>query len=75
MFLGITRPPSMGFTEQEKVILSMLARGYSNDVIMDNLYISRNTVKTHMRNIFSKLEVTDRTQAAVWAVRRGYDKN
>jgi len=59
-------------TEQESLILSFVAMGLDNHGIMDKLHISKNTIKTHMRNIFSKLGVSDRTQAAIWAIQNGY---
>jgi len=59
-------------TNQENVVLSLVAMGLTNPAIEDKLHISKNTVKTHMRNIFSKLGVSDRTQAAVWALHNGY---
>jgi DNA-binding NarL/FixJ family response regulator len=45
-----------------------VAQGFSNREIADILLISQDTVKTHLRNVFSKTGATDRTQAAVWAV-------
>jgi len=54
-------------TPREQEILRLMARGFSNREIADILSISPDTVKTHVRNIFSRLSVTDRTQAAVWA--------
>lgn len=59
-------------TDQESLILSLVAMGLTNPAIENKLHISKNTVKTHMRNIFSKLGVSDRTQAAVWALHNGY---
>jgi len=59
-------------TDQERLILSLIAMGNGNPIIMEKLHISKNTIKTHMRNIFSKLDVTDRTQAAIWAIQNGY---
>jgi DNA-binding NarL/FixJ family response regulator len=59
-------------TEQESIILSLIAMGLDNQAIMDKLHISKNTLKTHTRNIFSKLGVSDRTQAAIWALQNGY---
>ncbi len=56
-------------TEREKEVLSEIADGCSNQVISNNLYISLNTVKTHIKNIFHKLEVDDRTKAAMKAVK------
>lgn len=57
-------------TEREIDVLHLIARGYSNSEISKELCISMNTVKTHIRNIFHKLEVEDRTQAAMKAVRQ-----
>lgn len=54
-------------TARERDILALLAKGYENQRIADELFISLKTVKTHVSNILSKLEVTDRTQAVVYA--------
>ncbi len=62
---------ALGLTEQEVRVLRLLAQGLSNQEIAEHLHISLNTVKTHLKHIFSKLNVSDRTQAAVWAWRRG----
>lgn len=56
-------------TEREVEILSLIAKGLSNNEISDKLFISLNTVKTHIKNIFQKMEVEDRTQAAMKAVK------
>lgn len=56
-------------TEREVDVLNLIAKGYSNQGISDTLCISLNTVKTHIKNIFQKLEVEDRTQAAMKAVK------
>ena len=55
------------FTARERDILGLLAKGYENQRIADELFISLKTVKTHVSNILSKLEVSDRTQAVVYA--------
>ena len=65
-------PEEEDFTDQERLILSLIAMGNDNQTIMEKLHISKNTLKTHTRNIFSKLGVKDRTQAAIWAVKNGY---
>lgn len=57
-------------TDREIDVLQLIARGYSNSQISKELCISMNTVKTHIRNIFHKLEVEDRTQAAMKAVKK-----
>ncbi|KHD44090.1 response regulator [Streptococcus hongkongensis] len=54
-------------TAREFDILYLLAKGYDNQTIADELFISLKTVKTHVSNILSKLEVDDRTQAVVYA--------
>ncbi|MFA6988830.1 MAG: response regulator transcription factor [Candidatus Gastranaerophilaceae bacterium] len=56
-------------TEREIEILNFIAKGFSNLKISETLYISLNTVKTHTKNIFNKLEVEDRTQAALKAIK------
>lgn len=58
-------------TQQEFRILTLIAEGFSNNEIADTLSVSRNTVKSHVQNIFRKLGVSDRTQAAIFAIRRG----
>lgn len=54
-------------TNRETDILNLLAKGYDNQSIADELFISLKTVKTHVSNILSKLDVDDRTQAVVYA--------
>ena len=54
-------------TARERDILRLLVKGYDNQTIADELFISLKTVKTHVSNILSKLEVDDRTQAVVYA--------
>lgn len=54
-------------TAREREILQLMAEGKSNQVIADELFISLKTVKTHVSNILTKLDVYDRTQAVVYA--------
>ena len=54
---------------REMEVLQLMANGLSNQEIADNLYVSVNTVKTHITNLFFKLEVTRRTQAVEKAKR------
>lgn len=54
-------------TNREKEILLLIAEGKTNQEIADELFIALKTVKVHVSNILSKLEVQDRTQAAVYA--------
>jgi DNA-binding NarL/FixJ family response regulator len=58
-------------TPRELEVLRQIVRGKSNKEIGDTLIITEGTVKGHVNNILSKLGVTDRTQAALAAVRRG----
>jgi DNA-binding NarL/FixJ family response regulator len=58
-------------TERELEILQLIVAGKSNAEISEQLYITLGTVKTHVRNILNKLSVSDRTQAAVRALRAG----
>jgi len=58
-------------TNRETQVLRHLALGLSNKEIGRSLTISIETVKEHVQNILRKVAVTDRTQAAVWAVRKG----
>ena len=66
-----TALPVENLTEQETVVLKLIVEGFSNEAIAETLSISRSTVKTHVSHIFRKLGVSDRTQAAVWAMRHG----
>lgn len=54
-------------TSRELEVLLLIAKGYSNQEIADELFITLKTVKTHVSNILSKLEVVDRTQATIYA--------
>jgi NarL family two-component system response regulator LiaR len=61
--------PHEQLTQRELEILGLIAEGKSNHDIAAELYIAVKTVKTHITNIFSKLGVEDRTQAAIYAHR------
>lgn len=58
-------------TEREREVLALIADGRSNREIARALILSEKTVKTHVSNILMKLDLADRTQAALWAVRHG----
>ena len=59
-------------TARELDVLRGVVRGQSNKIIASNLNIAEHTVKNHIKSILSKLDVNDRTGAAIAAVRRGY---
>jgi NarL family two-component system response regulator LiaR len=61
-------------TERELDVLKLIASGFSNSLIAEELVISENTVKGHVSNILSKLHLGDRTQAAVFAWQQGIVK-
>jgi DNA-binding NarL/FixJ family response regulator len=58
-------------TERERDVLTALVKGRSNKEISANLHISEDTVKSHLKTLFAKLQVRDRTEAAVAAIRHG----
>ncbi len=64
-------PPHTDLTNREMEILKLIANGLSNSDIAEQLVISGHTVKGHVSNILSKLHLADRTQAAVYAWRKG----
>ncbi|MGQ9513073.1 response regulator [Thermodesulfitimonas sp.] len=59
-----------GLTEREIEVLRLVAAGASNREIANKLFISEKTVKNHLSNIFQKIRVTDRTQAALYAIKQ-----
>ena len=68
---GATASPKDLLTEREREILALVAQGKANKEIAAELVISERTARTHVSNILSKLDLTSRTQAALWAVREG----
>jgi NarL family two-component system response regulator LiaR len=58
-------------SEREREVLNLIATGLTNAQIAERLVISERTVKSHVNNILSKLQVADRTQAAIFAWREG----
>jgi DNA-binding NarL/FixJ family response regulator len=67
--VGVATPNPL--TAREREVLALIARGRANKAIAFELGVAEKTVKTHVSNILGKLGLTDRTQAALYAVREG----
>jgi DNA-binding NarL/FixJ family response regulator len=63
--------PSDLLTDREIEVLKALAKGYSNQQIAEELYISQRTVQNHLHNIYNKLGVNGRTEAVIYALQEG----
>ena len=66
--------PQELLSERERQVLNLLAKGSANKEIAASLSLSESTIKTHVANIFQKLEVNDRTSAVTQALQRGIIK-
>jgi DNA-binding NarL/FixJ family response regulator len=64
-------PPGGPLTERETEVLRLMAEGLSNRSIAGRLFVTEATVKTHVNNVFGKLDVNDRAAAVAWAYRSG----
>ena len=58
-------------TKRQSEILSLMSQGYSNKQVADTLYLSETTIKAHLRTIFKKLKVANRTQAVLTGLKDG----
>ena len=67
---GRTAYPA-GLSEREAEVLRLIARGYSDRQIGDELFISPRTVNAHVRNLLTKANRINRTELSVWAVEHG----
>jgi DNA-binding NarL/FixJ family response regulator len=63
---------SEGLTERESEILALITQGNSNAEVATLTYLSPNTVKSYIRTIYRKINVTSRTQAVLWGVHHGF---
>jgi DNA-binding NarL/FixJ family response regulator len=68
---GGSVPPGGALTERETEVVSLMAQGLSNREIASRLFVTEATVKTHVNNVFTKLDVNDRASAVAWAFRAG----
>jgi NarL family two-component system response regulator LiaR len=59
-------------TEREVEVLGLVAQGFTNQEIADRLFVSERTVRSHVSNVLSKLHLANRTQAALYALRKGF---
>jgi DNA-binding NarL/FixJ family response regulator len=66
-----TTSPGDALSEREREVLLMVAEGLPNKLIARKLSLSEKTVKAHLTSVFRQIGVTDRTQAALWAVENG----
>lgn len=62
---------TVSLSSRQAEILRLIAEGLSNEEICATLYLSRNTVKTHIRTLYARIGVERRAQAVVWAYRHG----
>ncbi len=66
-------PQTSDLTDREQEVLRLIAAGMNNRQIAEHMIISEKTVKTHVSNILGKLNLEDRTQAAIWAIKHGLE--
>ena len=69
--LRAPRPAADSLTARERDVLTLIAEGATNRQIARRLGVTERTARTHVSNILAKLDLTSRTQAALWAVREG----
>jgi DNA-binding NarL/FixJ family response regulator len=70
---AVSQNQTEALSEREMEIVRLLAQGLTNKDIAQTLILSVRTVEAHMRSIFAKLGVHSRTEAALWAIKNGYD--
>lgn len=61
-----------GLTDRESEILALITQGRSNAEVAELTFLSPNTVKSYIRNVYRKIGVSSRTQAVLWGVRHGF---
>ncbi len=66
-----TADPLETLTARERDVFDALARGLTNPVIADHLHISEGTIRTHIASVLDKLQLRDRTQVTIYALKRG----
>lgn len=69
--VDVATPPGGALTERETEVVLLMSQGLSNRQIAGQLFVTEATVKTHVNNVFAKLDVSDRAAAVAWAFRTG----
>ena len=59
-------------SQREREIVALVAQGFKNKEIAEKIFISEQTVKNHLHNIFDKLGVSDRLELALYAIHKGF---
>ena len=72
--LGV-RPHSSALSQREREIVALVAQGFKNKEIAERMFISEQTVKNHLHNIFDKLGVSDRLELALYAIHHNLHDN
>lgn len=62
------------FTQREKEVLALILKGYKNNEIAKELFITNHTVKAHLAKIYDKIGVNNKVQAAIYVLQNGMDK-
>lgn len=70
---AVADPQWAALTDREREVLRFLARGHTYRRIGEQLHVAEKTVETHVRNILRKLQLSNRHEAARWAIDRGFD--
>lgn len=60
-------------SEREAEVLALITQGYDNETIAERLFISPNTLKTRIRNLYRRMGFENRVQAAIWGVKHGFE--
>ncbi|MGI8523262.1 MAG: response regulator transcription factor [Nocardioides sp.] len=63
----------LGLSEREAEVRALITQGLSNQEIAERTYLSINSVKTYIRSLYRKIEVSRRCQAVLWGVRNGLE--
>jgi DNA-binding NarL/FixJ family response regulator len=72
---AVQQPPPSTLSPREVEILAYVARGHTNQETASALSVSENTVRFHLKNVYEKLQVTNRTEAAAWYFRHNEEKS